>query len=252
MIAFFHTMPPIIVSLLTFLVAYISVILFAKFFGEGGIYVFIVLAIVGANIQVLKVIQFSFLSHPVALGTEFFAASYLATDILNEVYGKRAAKKGVFVGFAGMLFWTVAVLLTLSFRPIKGDEMHQAMKTIFSPAPIFLIASLISYLISQLNDVYLFSAIKKKTAGKKLWLRNNVSTLVSALLDNIVFSTLAFFIFPRFISGFDPVPFKTLIFTFILGTYLFRVFAAFFDTPFMYLAKKVLSNENSIENLSPL
>lgn len=244
-----HTIPPVVFSLLTFFVAYSAVIFFAKYFGEAGLYSFIIIAIIAANIQVLKVSHFSFFASPVALGTELFAATFLATDILNEIYGKRAAEKGVLVGFFGMVLWTLIVLLTLAFRPVDGDTVHESMEVLFTPAPILLIASFISYLISQLSDVHIFNALRKRMAGRHLWLRNNVSTLISALIDNSVFSALAFFVLPRFVFGTEYVPIHTLVFTFILGTYVFRFFAAILDTPFMYLAKKILSRSNSLQDL---
>ncbi len=242
-----HNVPPLVFSFLTFFIAYSAIIFFARYFGEAGLYSFIVIAIIAANIQVLKVSQFYFFDSPVALGTELFAAIFLATDILNEIYGKKAAQKGVFIGFAAMILWTSIVLLTLAFRPIDGDTVHESMKVLFTPAPILLIASFISYLISQLSDVSIFNALRTRTSGKRLWLRNNVSTLISALIDNSVFSALAFFILPRFVFSTEYVPIHTLIFTFILGTYVFRVFAAIIDTPFIYFAQKMLLRSNSLK-----
>lgn len=248
MIDFFNTLPPLLFSLLMFVTAYASVVLFAKWFGKAGLMLFIGLAVIAANIQVLKVTQFGFFSEPVALGTELFAATYLATDVLTEMYGPKAARQGVFAGFAAMMLWTLITLITLAFAPVAGNAANDAMRVLFTPAPVFLVASVISYLVSQFNDIYIFSAIKKITGEKMLWLRNNISTLVSALIDSAIFSTLAFFIFPRiFPVGFDAVSLRTLIFTYILGTYAFRAFSTLIDTPFMYMAKAVLLKKRAAE-----
>ncbi len=252
LLAYAHHMPPVAFSLLSFLVAYSAVIVFAKCFGKAGLYTFIVIAIIAGNIQVLKISQFSFFAHPVALGTELFAATFLATDVLNEVYGTKAAKKAVLIGFFSMLLWTLIMLLTLAFQPVANDAMHQSMERLFTPAPMLLIASFVAYLISQLSDVSIFSALRRRTAGKHLWFRNNLSTLISALIDNTVFSSLAFFVLPRFVFGTEYVQVSTLIFTYILGTYAFRVFAALFDTPFMYVAKKMLVVPDPLRDLSHL
>lgn len=237
-------LPSLSVSLLMFLVAYTSVLLFGTLAGKNGLYTIIVLLIIAANVQVLKVTQFSFFKHPVALGTELIAATYLATDILAEIYGTKAARTGVILGFMGMIFWTLVAILTLGFAPITPEQaggdvfmlsMHNHLKAIFYPVPAFLVASLLAYLISQLLDVYLFSTIKERTKNKFLWLRNNISTMVSALVDNTIFSILAWIVF-----SVNPLPINVVIKTYILGTYLFRIAAAILDTPVIYLAKRII------------
>ncbi len=170
-----------------------------------------------------------------------FAASYLATDVLSEIYGSKAARKGIYISFFAFLLWNSILLLTLSFKPASTDWAQPHMKAIFLPMPIFLIASIVSYMISQFNDIAIFSFLKKQTKSKHLWLRNNVSTIISGLVDNTVFSMLAFFVIPRFLTEGHLLSIDTVIFTYILGTYVFRVMSAIFDTPFMYLARRVLA-----------
>ncbi len=233
-----QSLPPIVISLLTFAIAYTCLSLFAFFFGKSGLYCYMVIALIMANIQVLKVSQFSFFSSPVALGTELFASTYLATDILAEVYGKKSAQKAVMIGFFALIVWTLFSILTLSFRPIPDDTMQNTLNTIFLPFPRFLIASMIAYLISQTFDVYIFSYLKNTHNSKYLWLRNNLSTILSSLIDNIVFSVIAFVILNP-----EPIKLPILIMTYILGTYLFRLFAALLDTPVVYLVSRSLKNK---------
>ena len=92
---------------------------------------------------------------------------------------------------------------------------------------------MIAYLSSQYFDVWLFSFLKKIFRDKYLWLRNNISTFSSSLIDNIIFSILAWIVFNP-----NPLDFYTVFFTYILGTYFLRILVAIFDTPFIYLAKK--------------
>ncbi|MEL6941934.1 MAG: queuosine precursor transporter, partial [Bacteroidota bacterium] len=81
--------------------------------------------------------------------------------------------------------------------------------------------------------VWFYGWLKKKMKGKHLWCRNNASTMVSALIDNTVFSVLAWIVLSS-----NPLPFKTVLFTYILGTYWLRIIIAALDTPMIYLAKK--------------
>ena len=240
-VSYMQSLPPIYVSLLTFVVAYICIALFAFFFGKSGLYCYIIIAIIMANIQVLKLSQFSFFNSPVALGTELFASTYLATDILSEVYGKKSAQKAVMIGFLALIVWTLFSLLTLSFRPIINDTMQTTLETVFLPFPRFLIASIVAYLISQTFDVYLFSYLKRLHNNKNLWFRNNLSTILSSLIDNIIFSIIAFVILNP-----EPVKIPMLIMTYILGTYLFRIFAALLDTPAIYLIRKTLKKRYNV------
>jgi len=233
--------PPEFLWLLMLLTCFSSVLLLYRFFGTAGLYVYIVLAMIGANIQVLKAVQFGLYPEPVALGTILFASAYLATDILAEQHGAKAAQKGVWLGFAGYLIFTVLMLLNLGFAPLTpeqaGETMawalpyHEHMAALFTPAPTFLIAGMCAYLLSQLHDIWLFSRLKAHTGGRFLWLRNNASTLLSALIDNAIFSILAWIVLAS-----DPLPWQTVLVTYILGTYWLRVIVALFDTPFIYLA----------------
>lgn len=225
------------------LAAYGGIVLMVRFFGAAGLYAFIPLAIIAANIQVLKSVKFSVFDNPVALGTILFSATYLATDVLNELYGRAAARKAVWLSFASYLLFSIFMVINLGYAPLTpeqaGEEMawnlpyQDYMKAIFLPAPAFFIASMCAFIVSQLGDITIYSWIRGKTGDKHLWLRSNVSTLISALVDSIVFSVLAWKVFG---AGGD-MSWNTVIFTYILGTYALRVVVALLDTPFMYLAR---------------
>ena len=68
-------------------IVFSSILIFLKFFGEVGLYVYTSIAVIAANIQVLKIVKFPFFSDPIALGTILFASTFLCTDILSEYYG---------------------------------------------------------------------------------------------------------------------------------------------------------------------
>jgi uncharacterized integral membrane protein (TIGR00697 family) len=98
---------------------------------------------------------------------------------------------------------------------------------------------MIAYLASQYFDVWIYSAIKNITKNRYLWLRNNLSTILSSLVDNTIFSLLAWIILNP-----NPETLYNVIMIYIFGTYILRIFIAFIDTPFMYFSKLFLPKNN--------
>ena len=221
--------------LIMLLFCFSSILIFLKLFGYAGLYVYSALAVIIGNIQVLKTVNFFYSPEPVALGTALFASTFLCTDILSEHFGKDKAKTNVLIGFVSFLFITIVMLITIGFNPSANDWVQASLENIFTPMSRFFIASMIAYLASQYFDVWIYSAIKKLTTNKYLWLRNNISTLISSLLDNTVFSILAWIILNP-----NPETFYNVLMIYILGTYTLRIFIALIDTPIIYLSKKFL------------
>ena len=241
LIAALNGAPPELVWLLLLLLCFGAVAAMSRLFGQAGLYVYIAVAVIGANIQVLKPAQFAVFADPVALGTVLFASTYLATDVLTELHGVKAARRGVLLGFSAYLLWTLLMLLTLGFAPLTPAQageglawtlpVHDAMTTLFTPSPALFAAGMTAYLLSQFHDVWLYRLLSHLTGGRFLWLRNNASTMVSGLIDTILFSVLAWVVFAP-----EPLAWDTLVFTYILGTWVLRVAVAALDTPFLYLA----------------
>lgn len=246
LIAAMNALPPEAIWAMLLLVCFSAILFAGATMGQAGLQAYIAVAVIGANMQVLKPVQFSVLPEPVALGTILFASSYLCTDILAEQYGRAAARRGVWVGFSAFLFWTVISIMTLGFQPLTpetaGPDMawalpvQDAMATLFTPTPIFFVAGMSAYLISQFHDIWLYRLIGRLTGGRHLWLRNNVSTIVSAVIDNTVFSLLAWIVLAP-----EPLALRTVIVTYILGTLGLRVVVALLDTPFLYAARALLT-----------
>tara|TARA_R100000027_G_scaffold42073_3_gene31412 strand:+ start:4540 stop:5304 length:765 start_codon:yes stop_codon:yes gene_type:complete len=236
-----QALPPEFIWISLLLTAFAVILALHRWFGPAGLYVYMAVAIIGGNLHVLKLTQFSVFPDPVALGTILFSTTFLCTDILTEYHGAAAARKGVILGFVGLVLFDLFLFAAIAFRPLDPSEgelgasaaaMQNHLEAIFLPAPGILIASLAAYLISQFNDIWVFSRLRTVTKGKHLWLRNNLSTWFSALVDSIVFSVLAFVVFAP-----EPVSWKPLIFTYILGTYGLRVLVAVLDSPVVYLAR---------------
>lgn len=218
-----------ILSIFSFIIAIIAMLAMFRIFGLVGLYVYCSTATITANIQVLKLMSFDSLSEPVALGTATFSTIFLCNDIITEHYGKEAAKKCIWLSFITQVLVTITMIIAIGFKPLDGDICHDAISTIFLPAPRLLIASLAAFVVSQLFNINIFQYLSNYFKEKMLWLRSNVALMISELIDNIIFSSLAWVILSP-----NPVSNSTLIYTYILGTYLLRVLFALFSTPIIY------------------
>ena len=244
-----------VVWFIMLILCFFSILIFLRLFGYVGLYVYSAIAIIAANIQVLKQANFNLFSSinekiipfyepsPIALGTILFASTFLCTDILSEYYGKEKARKNVLIGFCSFFLMTVLMLLTIGIQPAAGEwvsMVQESLAILFTPMTSIFVASMIAYLISQYFDIWFFSYLKTISSNKLLWLRNNVSTALSSLIDNTIFSIFAWIILSP-----NPFPLSDVIMTFILGVYLLRVFIAILDTPFIYLAKYFIPKEKN-------
>lgn len=216
------------------LVNYVGITLSYKFFKKTGLYIWIAMAAIIANIQVIKSIEV--FSYVTTLGNIIYGTSYLATDILNEKYGRKEAQKGVYIGIFTLITVTIIMQICLLFTPLSGDPIatqnSDALNVIFGFLPRVAFASVLAYSISQIHDVWAFDKWKKK-APKHLWIRNNLSTLTSQFLDNIIFTFVAFY---------GVFEFNIMVEIFIT-TYVMKFIVAALDTPFIYYAKSMETNE---------
>lgn len=221
------------------LVVNFLLIIFAyKKFGKIGLYAWIPVSTILANIQVVLLVNlFGF---DTTLGNILYAGGFLVTDILAENYGKKAAQKAVYLGFFSLIAMTLIMQIAVSFTPINIEESLETfngVKRVFDFMPRIVVASLISYLISQTHDIWAYEFWRKKySEPKHIWIRNNASTMVSQLIDNGCFTLIAFY-------GVYP---KEVLIEIFLATYLIKLLVAVCDTPFVYLAH-YLKKKNLIE-----
>lgn len=211
-----------------------AVVLAYKLFGKTGLYVFTVFSAIIANIQVCKSIDIFGLA--TTSGNELYAASFLVTDILSEKFGKKSAQKAVGIGIFTTILFLLATQGLLAFKPNSADFIDPSLQELFGFVPRVGIGSLAGYCCSQTVDVALYHAIWKKTgdSSKHLWLRNCGSTLTSQAIDTVVFTTIAFY----------GVYENSVFISILLTTYLFKAIVALFDTPFIYLARKMKTKED--------
>lgn len=241
MIHALNSYPPEFLWGIQLLFCYASILILYRLFGKAGLYISIVLAIIGANIQVMKLVQFSILPEPLPLGTILFISTYLCTDILSEHYGPKEARRAVLVGFVSQLLFVMLMFITLGFKPLTAIDAgvnyqwavgkHEDIFAIFGQQATLYIAGFSAYLISQYHDVWMYNFLKWVTKGEYLWIRNNVSTIVSTFIDNAIFSILAW----KILSP-NPVEWDVLMSSYIFGVFYIRVVIALLDTPFLYLA----------------
>ena len=133
----------------------------------------------------------------------------------------------------------------LKFTPDASDFAQGSLLTIFGLMPRIAAGSMIAYLLSQHYDVFAFHFWKKRTKGKYLWLRNNASTMVSQVIDTVIFCTIALW------GVYDTNTWLQILAT----TYFLKWFVAVIDTPFIYLAKRlshaIVEKESAIPLIEP-
>ena len=209
-------------------------ILLYRFFGKYGLYTAVVLGIILGNLQGGKVSELTLFgySFTASMGAILYSGIYFATDVLNEKFGREEANRAVMLGFVANVAVMVTLLISIQFKPsnITGSalEVHNAISTLAGYSPIFVIGSLTAYLISQTFDVWFFHKIRSYTGESKLWLRNNLSTITSQLLDTMIYQ------FTWVMAGMDI---KTA-FLIAVTKYIFKVFIAGIDTIFIYWVRK--------------
>ncbi len=209
-------------------------ILFFYIWGKEGLFLNVITGTIIANLQVVKtIVLFGFAA---TLGNVVYGSIFLSTDLLEELYGKEEARKAVWFGFASLITMTVLMQIALQFKPSPEDFSQPHLEAIFSIMPRIALGSLTAYLVAQHHDVWAFGFWRKLTGGKHLWLRNNLSTMVSQLIDTTIFCTIAFW-------GEFPMNIWWQIFW---TTYIFKFIVAIFDTPFIYLGTYIARKVHGI------
>lgn len=199
-----------------------------KLFGLTGLYVWIGFAIVAANIQVVKMVDLFGIN--ATLGNIMYGSIFLATDLINEKYGRKQAQKAVYIGFVMLISFTAITQISLLFAPNQYDFAQGALETLFTLLPRITLGSLIAYFISQTLDVYLFDKIKLKYGSRnQLWIRNNGSTLVSQAIDTAIFTIIAFL---------GVMPFEVVMEIFWFS-YVIKIVTSVVDTPFVYWMRSI-------------
>lgn len=173
------------------------------------------------------VLDLGFKEFTLSAGALPYPLTFLATDLLSEIYGRRRANLVVWSGFAAIVFALIALWLGGSFAAtdiVPGGIDDATYASVFGTAPRVMAASMTAYLVAQFMDVRLFHFWRQLTNGRHLWLRNNASTVVSQLLDSVLVILVLK-------VGLMPAGEMTSI---ILDLWLFKALVALVDTPLFY------------------
>lgn len=214
-----------ILWILTLVLSFSSIILCYKYLGKNGLFLWIIVATIVSNIQTVKTIELFGLE--TALGTILYGSTFLATDILNYKYGLKESRKTIIYGFLSMTIMTLFMIICLLYKPSPNDFAQDSLMTIFSFNVRITIGSLLGFVTSQFIDTAIFHKLQNKY--NKLWLSNNASTMICQAIDTIIFTTVTYI---------GTMNINT-IFEIMLSMYIFKIFIAICDTPFMYIASKV-------------
>lgn len=206
------------------LLCFVSVVIAEKAFGKYGLFAWVAIASILANIQTAK--QIDLFGFSVTLGTVMFASIYLATDVLVEKYTFEDSKRAVYIGLCSTVVYLISMTLCCLYNPNMFDYVSPSMSTVFSFAPRICISSVVMFFLSNLADVHLFNSFKKRDGSTKLWKRNNIATIVCNCTENFLF------IFGAFLGIYTAR--ECLIIA--INTCIVEVIVALLDTPFLYLA----------------
>lgn len=215
---------------------YGAVVAAYKFFGKTGLYAWTVFSTITANIEVLLLVDAFGIEQ--TLGNILFGSTFLVTDILSEKYGKKDAQLSVNLGIATSIGFIILSQLWLQYTPAANDWAMESFRVIFSNTPRVMLASLLVYAIVQRLDVWLyhkwwdFTRKKFGSSERFLWLRNNGSTMLSQLMNALLYTFGAF-------GGLYELP--TLI-SICISSYAIFFITALADTPFVYLARSIKPN----------
>ncbi len=209
------------------IINFAAILIAYRVWGKIGLYLWIPISVIIANIQVTKTVNLFGLE--ATLGNIVYATGFLVTDILSECFSKKESRKAIGIGFFALICLTLLMQMAVLFKPSPSDFVQDSMLTIFSFMPRLMIASLIAYFISNHHDIIAYEFWKKKfPSTKMIWLRNNASTFISQLIDSVIFTFIAFY------GVFE----MDVLYQIVLSTYILKWIVALLDTPFLYLAKK--------------
>lgn len=178
-------------TIITFFIASTSILIGKRYGVEYPIAVFACLAAL-ANVLAVKFVLIG--DHLVAAGIIVFMATYLISDLISEIWGKRYAKKAVWAGLFVNIFFAISIYIAVIWPgPVFGVEFSAMFAEVMSGSWRIIFASMVAYIISMHLDVVLFHKIKEATSGRYLWLRNNTASLFANTVGVIIFTTIAFY-----------------------------------------------------------
>ena len=198
-------------------------------------------ALIAANLLGTKITTFWGVS--VSVGIFAFPITFLVTDVIEEVLGKQKSRNLILAGFTSLLLLLALTIISRVLPPSTRYADNEAFLRIFNGSTRIILASLTAFVLSQTHDIWAFNFWRQKTKGRFLWLRNNLSTVVSQLIDTVIFMFIAFYLVtPQFDVAF--------LIQLIIPYWLFKVLFALIDTPLVYAGVAWLRNSVQPDNSS--
>ncbi len=160
-------------------------------------------------------------------GNVFYAAVFFATQLLVEHYGREEGYRCIWVGVLSTIFFILmSQLIVLTSGLTASSNVNAAVEVLFATAPRIAFASLSAFIFSQLVNIRVFDYLKRRSGGKRPYIRVNMSNFAGQLVDSVIFFMIAFY---------GLLPFDVLFQTLIVG-FLLKVVVGALSTPFFYLS----------------
>ena len=163
----------------------------------------------------------------ISVGILPYPLTFLITDVISEIYGKKKANQVVIVGIFAS-FFSMAIIYVANIVPaIESSPVNNELfSKVFGLSPLAVLASMMAYLFAQFIDIRIFHFWKRITEGKHLWLRNNFSTFTSQFIDTLTVLVL--------LCSFGVLPWS-IFYSLLFSGFLFKIIVAALDTPLLYL-----------------
>jgi uncharacterized integral membrane protein (TIGR00697 family) len=188
-------------------------------------------SLVASNLIGLKIADFTIFE--ASVGILAFPVTFLITDIIEEVHGKKKAQEFVFLGALTLIFILILTAIAVGLPYAERSLVKEEYDEIFGTTLRIVIASIIAFILSQAHDVWAFNFWKQRTKGRYLWLRNNLSTMASSFFDTTIFMFIAFYgISDKFTASY--------VLSLVIPYWLVKILFALGDTPLCYLGVKWL------------
>ena len=216
--------------LLEYLVSALIILLALRFMKKEGAYVALTTLIIASNLGVAKL--FNLFGMEVTAANMSMGMAFVIYSIITEVYGQSEGRKAVWIGFFAQFAFLSLGLIYTGYMPSQNDLAQNYLSQAFSLTPRIALGSWIAFLVSGYVAVWVYSMLKGKT---KIWMRNNVSTKIGQIVDNMIFVTIAF-------AGLVD---WTTYFQIFLTTTLMEIALDYVDTWVVYVGIKFLKNDRS-------
>ena len=187
------------------------------------------------------------MGYTIGVGIFVFPVSYIFGDILTEVYGYKASRRVIWLGFASVGLAAAIFQLCVRATPAPGFANQAAFETILGQSPYVLIASMIAYFIGEFCNSFILAKMKVMTRGKHLWTRTIGSTIVGEAVDSVIFYPLAFLVLPSlvgFAAGVWPVEDVIAV---CINNYFLKVGIEVLATPITYLLVGALKRAEGVD-----